>query len=196
MKIPAFAILMLLATGCHPRDPAPYADKLVPLIDPERLETLGPRGANPRVQKAIFILNEAHEDGADVFQVARLAVARAGYKHEAAALTANALARNFDIARKLGCLDALGRAAMRQGNAPIVRRGPCAGQAATVDHIVPRAVVPELDKVIANLELLPATLNESKGDKIGPRQLEVARKLHEAGLLSSPGWRRVQDAAR
>jgi hypothetical protein len=29
-----------------------------------------------------------------------------------------------------------------------------------VDHIIPRAVVPELDNVIANLELMPLHLNE------------------------------------
>ena len=31
-----------------------------------------------------------------------------------------------------------------------------------MDHIIPRAVVPELDHVIANLELMPLRLNERK----------------------------------
>ena len=49
---------------------------------------------------------------------------------------------------------------------------------------IPRSVVPELDNVVANLELLPVRMNQSKGDKIGQRQLDLARKLNEAGLLS------------
>jgi hypothetical protein len=39
-----------------------------------------------------------------------------------------------------------------------------------VDHIVPRAVVPELDNVIANLERRPLRANERKNDRIGERQ--------------------------
>lgn len=50
-----------------------------------------------------------------------------------------------------------------------------------------RAVVPELDNVIANLELMPLRMNESKNDKIGERQRSYAQKLHAAALLSSEG---------
>ncbi len=48
--------------------------------------------------------------------------------------------------------------------------------------------------MIANLELLPLRLNESKNDKIGDRQRSLAVKLHEAGLLSAEGLRKVQRA--
>jgi hypothetical protein len=36
-----------------------------------------------------------------------------------------------------------------------------------VDHIIPRAVAPTLDKVLANLELMPHSLNIRKGAKVG-----------------------------
>jgi hypothetical protein len=62
--------------------------------------------------------------------------------------------------------------------------------------IVPRAVVPELDNAIANLELLPLRLNESKNDKVGDRQLSHTKKLYEAGLLSAEGLRKVRSAGR
>jgi hypothetical protein len=62
---------------------------------------------------------------------------------------------NLDIAEKLGCLDAEGMAEMRKAKAPTVRRGPYKGDQLSVDHIIPRAVCPELDNVIANLELMP-----------------------------------------
>ena len=54
------------------------------------------------------------------------------------------------------------------------------------------AVVPELDNVIANLELMPLKMNEGKKAKVGARQLGLARKLEKAGLLSADGrarWR-------
>jgi hypothetical protein len=36
---------------------------------------------------------------------------------------------------------------MRRGRAPNVQKGPYKGDELSVDHINPRAVVPELDKV-------------------------------------------------
>jgi hypothetical protein len=43
--------------------------------------------------------------------------------------------------------------------APTVRPGPYAGDRLSVDRIIPRTVGPELDNVIANLELVPAQMN-------------------------------------
>jgi hypothetical protein len=45
--------------------------------------------------------------------------------------------------------------------------------------------------VIANIELMPLRMNESKNDKIGPRQLALAKKLHSAGLLSAEGKQKL-----
>jgi len=44
---------------------------------------------------------------------------------------------------------------MRRGKAPTVMKGPYKGDQLSVDHIIPHAAVPELDNVIANLELMP-----------------------------------------
>ena len=63
------------------------AKRIAPLIDPAKLATLGKRGANQRVEKAVYWL--------------------------AAALTKAALLRNLDIAEKLGCLDAEGMVGRR-----------------------------------------------------------------------------------
>jgi hypothetical protein len=63
-------------------------------------------------------------------------------------------------------------------------RGPYKGDQLSVDHIIPRAVVPELDNVIANLELTPLRMNESKIAKIGQRQRGMAKKFYQAGLLT------------
>ena len=121
------------------------------------------------------------------------AVTLAGCKNsDDAKLTKDALLRNLDIAEKLGCLDDAGLAEMRRGKAATVRKGPYKGDQLSVDHIVPRAVVPELDNVIANLELMPMRMNASKNDKIGDRQRDMAKKFYQAGLLSRKGLEAVQ----
>jgi hypothetical protein len=124
--------------------------------------------------------------------VAAEAVAIAGYRNAAAKLTREALVRNHEIADKLGCLDPEGLAEMRRGKAATVRRGPCKGDQLSVHHIIPRAVVRELDNVIANLELMPLRVNEKKNDKIGGRQRSLAKQPFEAGLLSRTGLKVVQ----
>jgi hypothetical protein len=72
-----------------------------------------------------------------------------------------------------------------------VRKGPYAGEVLSVDHIIPRAVAPELDNVIANLELMPLSVNQRKNSNIGDRQRSMARAFHLSGLLSEEGFQRV-----
>ncbi len=170
---------------------ADYAKRLAPLIDQAKLATLGGRGANQRVQKSVYWLATARNAGQKPGDVLDRAVAQAGYKHEAAKLTKDALLRNLDIADKLGCLNAAGLAEMRRGKAPTVMKGPYKGDELSVDHIVPRAVVPELDNVIANLELMPLRLNEKKNATIGDRQRAMAKQFYQAGLLSRKGLETV-----
>ena len=47
-----------------------------------------------------------------------------------------------------------------------------------MDHIIPFAAAPQLDKVIANLELMPLRMNQTKGDAMGERPLMLWEKLH------------------
>ena len=167
---------------------ADHAQHIASLIDPAKLATLGKRGANTRVQKAVYWLAAARKEGEKPAKVLDRAVTLAGYKNsDAAKLTKDALLRNLDIAEKLGCFNATGLAEMRRGKAPTVMKGPYKGDELSVDHIIPRAVVPELDNVIANLELMPLRMNESKNAKIGDRQRDMAKKFYQAGLLSRKG---------
>jgi len=168
-----------------------YASHIASLIDRDKLATLGPRGANQRVQKCVYWLATARQAGQKPGDVLDRAVALAGYKRDAANLTKDALLRNLDIAEKLGCLNAAGLAEMKRGKAPTVMKGPYKGDELSVDHIIPRAVVPELDNVIANLELMPLKMNESKNATIGDRQRDMAKKLQQAGLLSKKGLEAV-----
>jgi hypothetical protein len=160
------------------------ADQIASLIDPSKLATLRERGANPRIQKITAILWIAKTQGKNPEEITQTAVESIGWggslKGE---LTAASILRNLDIAEKLGSTTPEDVAAMRKGNAATVRRGPYAGDILSVDHILPRSIMTELDNVICNLELLPLRLNQSKGDSIGDRQRDLARKLYVAGLL-------------
>ena len=51
-----------------------------------------------------------------------------------------------------------------RGGAPTITSSPYAGDQLIVDHIVPQSVATQLDKVIANLELMPLRMNQSKKD--------------------------------
>jgi hypothetical protein len=169
-----------------------YARHIASLIDPAKLATLGERGANSRVQKAVYWLATARVEGQKPAEVLDRAVALAGYKNrDAARLTKDALIRNLDIAEKLGCLNDTSVAEMRRGRAATVMKGPYKGDQLSVDHIIPRAVVSELDNVIANLELMPLRMNEQKNAKIGQRQRDMAKKFYQAGLLSGKGLETV-----
>ncbi len=65
--------------------------------------------------------------------------------------------------------------------------GQHGGEILSIDYIIPQAVAPELDNVLANLEFMPLSANQSKGDSIGQRQRDLAKELHAAGLFSAEG---------
>lgn len=158
------------------------------LIDPVKLATLRKRGANTRILKITAILWSAKSTGKNPAEITQQAVKKIGWGDtDKGELTAAAILRNLTIAEELGATTPDDIIEMRKGQSPIVRKGPSTGDILSVDHIIPRSVAPELDNVIANLELLPLKLNQSKGDTIGPRQRSLARQLHAAGLLENLG---------
>jgi len=141
-----------------------YSANLSSLIDPEKLATLGKRGANPRIQKAVAILEDARRDGCDVSTVASNAVALAGYTNFiVVTLMRDSLTRNHGIAGKLGVFTRAGLDDMRRGRSPTIQSGPYRDDSLSVDHIVPVAVAPELDKARHgfNLEAMKAISGNS-----------------------------------
>lgn len=181
---PRCLILACLLAACiHAAPPLNPVQRVAALMDPVKLATLAPRGANPRVQKYVAQLEEARLAGLDPAQVAADAVALTGMRGDAAHLTVTAMLRNLTIAERLGCLTPEGLHDMRRGQSPTITRGPYAGDQLSVDHIIPFSVAPQLDKVIANLELMPLRLNMSKKDHMGARQRDLLQKLRAAGLF-------------
>ena len=166
------------------------SDQIAALIDPAKLATLKIRGANPRILKITAILWLAKKPAAqqtknqNPHEIVAAAIEKIGWKNtEKGRLTADAILRNLDILEKLGSTTPEDIDAMRHGKSPTVRNGSYAGDILSVDHIIPVAVAPELSNTIANLELMPLRLNQSKNDKIGERQRDLLQKFIAAELL-------------
>ena len=82
-------------------------------------------------------------------------------------------------------------AGLRRGKSATITRGEYAGQEAEADHTIPRAVCPELQNQVMNLELMPASLNRSKSEKITDRARVFAKELYDAKLLTDEGWKAI-----
>ncbi len=186
-SLAAIALLLLLALtpAATATDTARIA--LVSLCDPAKIATLtSDRAANPRVRKITYWLEIARQQGRDPQAEMEAVMEAVGWGGTLKGqLTTKAMVRNRIIAERLGCLDDEGMALMRRGRSPTVKRGPYAGDKLHTDHIIPFSVSPALDHVLANLELMPATVNYRKGRKVGQRQVDLANKLHVASALSA-----------
>ena len=155
------------------------------LIDPAKLSTLkGERAANQRVLKCVYWLHEARSRGlAPARVIARAQALDSSGAEPRAPLVQAALLRNLEIADRLGCLTPENLDRLRHGRSPVIERGPYRGEPAEVDHIVPVAVEPALAKEMANLELMPRTLNRRKGATMGARQRDYLKKFEALDLL-------------
>jgi len=189
-------ILFLLLFGVSlglAKDTSP-AHSIANLTDPAKLATLkGERAANPRLQKCVFWLAYAEEQGSKPEAVLDEAAELNKTKGTPyAGFVRWGLLNNLKIAKELGLLTPEGMAELRRGKSATITKGEYAGQEAEADHTIPRAVCPELQNQVMNLELLPASLNRSKSDKITDRASVFARELYEAKLLSDVGFDAVQ----
>jgi len=101
------------------------------------------------------------------------------------------LLENLKIAKELGLLTPEGMAELRRGKSATITKGQYVGQEAEADHVIPRAVCPEIANQVMNLELMPASLNRAKSDKVTERARVFAKELYDAKLLSEEGWRKV-----
>jgi hypothetical protein len=198
MLRPLLLFALLFFVPCCGRPVVADESTLIqPLIDPAKLATLGDRGANTRIQKVTAILWQAKVNGQDPAKVAEKAVDLIGWAGtEKGRVTSAAMVRNVTILERLGSTTPEDLEDMRHGRAATVRKGPYIGEVLSVDHIIPRSVAPELDNVIANLELMPLSVNQRKGDKVGDRQVSLAKALRGAGLLQNAGFQSVMAAKR
>ena len=198
MNLKTLICTLLLIAGLHHCNRAVAstpAVALASLTDPAKLATLkGERAANPRLQKCVYWLAYAEEQGqkpeAVLDESAKLNKTE-GTPY--AGFVRWGLLENLKIAKELGLLTPEGMAELRRGKSATITRQQYAGQEAEADHVIPRAVCPELQNQVMNLELLPASLNRAKSDKVTDRAKVFAKELYDAKLLSEEGLKAVMD---
>jgi len=185
--------LLLTATPSIMAAPTTAAVAIASQTDPVKLATLkGERAANPRMQRCIYWLATAETGGEKPEVVLDEAASLNGTAGTAyAGFIRWGMLENLRLAKELGILTPEGMAELRRGHSATITKGDHLGEEAEADHVIPRAVCPELSNQVFNLELLPARLNRAKGAKIGERQRVFGKELHDAKLLTDEGWAKL-----
>jgi hypothetical protein len=106
------------------------------------------------------------------------------------------LLENLKIAKELGLFTPEGMAELRRGKSATITKGQYAGQEAEADHVIPRAVCPELQNQVMNLELLPASLNRAKSDKVTDRAKVFAKELYDSKLISETSYTAIKKSKK
>jgi hypothetical protein len=170
-------LLLLAAAPSTMATPSTAAVAIAVQTDPAMLATLkGERAANLRLQKCVYWLAYAEEQGekpeAVLDESAKLNKT-AGTPY--AGFLSWGLLENLKIAKELGLLTPEGMAELRRGKSATITKGQYAGQEAEADLVITGAVCPELQNQVMNLELHPASLNRAKSDKVTERRRSSPR---------------------
>jgi len=171
-------------------------DIIAPLLDPAKVATLkGDRPANTRLYRILYWLETARLTGGEPKDVIDAAQTSAGYA-ESPGAKADKQGILWSRAKleEYGCYGPEGMEKLRKGGSPAITRGEHAGDSIALDHVLPRAVVPELAARFYNLEAIPAKANLKKSAKISKRELELARRWQKEGLLSAQGLKAIEEA--
>ncbi len=162
---------------------------LRPLCDPVKLTSLGIRGANSRVHKVLYHLYDLEKDGGNIGRALDRALVP-GMKGEfyySQPLVKRQILANYKAAKELGIFeDASNLDKMRRGYAPTIQRGPYAGKAVEVDHIISVKEAPELSNNLANLRYLSETENMARGARLDGDALRLMQDMKSAGWTPSP----------
>jgi hypothetical protein len=192
-------LVLLLATAPSIiAAPSAAAVAIAAQTDPVELAKLkGERAANPKLQKCVYWLAYAEQQGqkpeAVLGEAARLNKSE-GTPYDA--FVRWGLLENLKIAKDLGLLTPEGMAELRRGKAATITKGQYAGQEAEAGDVIPTSLCPELQNQVMNLELLPFSLYEAKSEKVTERATVFAKELHDAKLLSDTGFNALQRSTK
>jgi len=200
--LPILTFLLLLPTlGARAEEAigeSTPAKAIASLIDPKKLATLkGERASNSRLQKCLYWVevDQRAEGGMRFYPLIMRSLELNGKKDTPYGnAIIGSLFENYRLANQMGLFTSEGMNELRQGKSATITKGEYAGQEATADHYIPRSVCLELDNQIYNLRLCPSSVNSSKGDKVGKKQVEFAEELNKGGLISAEGLKAVRKA--
>ena len=116
----ASAVLALIGFAVWQFGPFKAAFAISNLSDPAKLQTLGERGANSRLNKIVYWLDVARHRGFSPDTTIGWAQALNGTRDPRASLVKTELARNMKIADELGLLTSENLDRLRRGHAAII----------------------------------------------------------------------------
>jgi hypothetical protein len=183
-------VVALILVGLWQLSPFEAVHALSRLMDPGNPAMQTQREASAQMNRIVFSLNDARNKGLSPDTAIRWAQWLNGAKGPRAGLVKESLLQNLRNADDLLLFTPANRERMRRGTAAKIVRGPYAGQAVAVDHIVLLSLAPELGYELVNLELIPETAKKS--NHITPRQLMLAEKLLAAGILKKESLERLR----
>ncbi len=168
------------------------------MLDPAKVATLkGDRPANARLYKVLGWLETARLEGGDVSTVIDIAQSARGYSGTKGGLADKAaIMWSRKKLEDFGCFTPEGLEKLKKGGSPTITKGAHAGDSIALDHVLPRAVVPELAARFYNLEAIPARENLEKSAKITQREVTLAQRWAHEGLLSAEGLQAVVNSPR
>ncbi len=167
------------------------------LSDPAKIATLkSPRAANDRLLKILAWLHEGLREGTLPSKTIDEAQKLNGDNGPHGQLVKAALLANVEYAERAALFTPENLALMKSGKSPLVPSGSFAGERYEVDHIIPVAEFPQLGNELANLILLPRTLNRRKSAAVKQHALDLAQKMVAAGLLTPEDVQRLRRLTR
>lgn len=195
-QVPASATVAAAETTARENPEEIARNILAPLLDPEKVATLkGDRPANARLYRILYWLETTRAAGGDAPRIIDEAQAAAGYANSPGAKAdKQGILWSRAKLEEYGCFNVEGLEKLKKGGSPVITKGKHAGDNIALDHVLPRAVVPELAARFYNLEAIPSKENLKKSAKISKRELDLARRWRREGLLSEAGLKAIEEA--
>ena len=177
---------------------ARYAAELAPLIYyKDRVHGARERGSNETMRLVNFKVYQAYQDGLDIVKLLELAQPRSKQPPNLAMLNTRRFLSNLELGIEYGIYEGEENLkALAYGKAPTITKGEYKGQRIDVEHVVPKAIAPDLDNILSNLMWLPASLNQSKSDTITDEAMEMAKIFRDEGILPLEQFLVVEKAYR
>ncbi len=159
------------------------------LVQPDKLSQLkiGARAGNPRFKKLMYQLHCCELAGIKpelaVQTIYKKFASTSPYATKVHVYAPKAEIQNlvaqYRYGKKLGLYTPKNLEQLRHGRAPIVSKGAYKGETVEIDHLIPKALSPELENSMANLTWLPASANRTKSASITKAAIRRSDQLQK-----------------
>jgi hypothetical protein len=167
------------------RDPLRIAGETIKhQSDPVKLATLGIRGGNPRLNRILAAMHHVEQAGADLLDFLRRWLPDEIHPdfYYSRPMTVDRLMANYTDAKAWRLFEnEANLQSLARGRSATILDGPYAGQKTHVDHIIPVSRAPELNANMANLRILPESVNVARSNVLDRDALHAAQLFQEIG---------------